>query len=115
MRLEKRSSLRKSLNSRARVAIFSQALNLLEGGHAQVRDISLSGAWISDLDLPSQSLPTAPFEVALIIEEGPLKGLQTSGSVVRFSSNGKLSWGLRFERLPERYQFMLQGFINKIQ
>ncbi|MFC1525040.1 hypothetical protein ACFL5I_01485 [Planctomycetota bacterium] len=111
--IEKRSYPRKTLNSRARVAVFSQALNLLEGGHALVRDISLSGVWISDLDLPSQSLPTAPFEVALIVEEGPLKGLQTSCSVARFSSNGKLSWGMRFEKLPEKYRFILKGFVGQ--
>ena len=79
--MEKRGYSRRSLNSRARVAVFSQALNLLEIGYARLRNISLSGAWISDLALPSQSLPTKAFEVALIVEEGAIHGVSHLGLV----------------------------------
>ena len=86
-REEQRRYLRKTLNARARVIIFSQALNLLEMGQATVRNISPVGVSISDLTVPSQSLPTAPFIVDLLIEEGPLSNIHMTCSMTRVNND----------------------------
>lgn len=77
-----------------------------------VRNISPNGASISDLEIPSHTIPTTPFQVGLSIEEGSLKGIQTTCSMTRFSNNGRISMGLKFDRIGEKHQAILRNFVR---
>ena len=122
--IEKRRYQRKGINVKAQIVIYSQVLNLLEEGTAIVRNISPEGGLISDLEIPSQSIPLAPFVVGLKIKEGTLTGIQTTCSMTRLSSwrrsamatkapNGKVFMGLKFDKIGEKHRFRLNEFVRK--
>jgi transcriptional regulator with XRE-family HTH domain len=78
-------------------------------GSGRLRDISLSGALISDLALPRNALPLQPFRLKLILEQGSLSGIEIPCQVVRLShtgsregeNKGQTALGLKFETVPE--------------
>jgi hypothetical protein len=86
----------------AKVAIFRRSdPQDLSWGHAMLRNISLTGAFLDDIRLEAQSIPAEPFRLMLEIEEDPFKNWKARCQVVRLSSNGVLSAGVRFEELEE--------------
>ena len=111
--IEKRRYQCKGINIKAEIVIYSQVLNLLEEGTAIVRNISPEGGLISDLEIPSQSIPLAPFVVGLKIKEGTLTGIQTTCSMTGLSSNGKVFMGLKFDKIGEKHRFRLNEFVRK--
>lgn len=109
--VEWRRSPRRSLSTRVRIVVLSRDAIWGEG-YAVVRNISPGGVMISDLQLV-QSLPAEPFKLALVIEDGALKGLQATCRVRRISSNnGTLALGLEFERIPEKQMDLIRRFVS---
>lgn len=112
--LEKRSYPRRKVNVRTRLVIIDEpGEKIREQGSALVRNISPKGVLISDLDLPTRSLPITPFKVNLIItEEGPLNRLQMLCSVRRVTNNGQTRLGLNIDKIPEKHQAILREFVR---
>jgi hypothetical protein len=103
---------RRKLDLPARVVILSYPDGLIqEEGHARVRNISPRGVLLSDLNLPSQSLPLLPFQLALFIEDGALERIHMMCSIKRLVSNGKPSLSLSIEQIPEKCKARLIKFL----
>lgn len=80
-------------------------LSLKEGtvfdqGKATLKDISLYGARVSELHLPSGTFPAKPFLLTLCPSGKPLENLELKGQVVRLHANDSLELGIAFEESP---------------
>ena len=101
----------KTLNARSRIVIFSEPLNIMEEGQAIVRKLSTNDVVISDLVLPNQLLPIAPFQVGICIEEGHLKGLYMTCFLKGITNNHKMTWRLRISKIGESHRQRLDYFL----
>lgn len=110
---ERRRFSRKAIDVSTRIVIQDVVTGeIKEEGYARIRDISPGGALISEIDLPSQGLPITPFQVALIIEEGVLKGIQMTCWVKRiFNGTTSLSCALQFEKISDKHRARLWNFV----
>jgi len=112
-RQEQRRFPRREVNAPARLYVIDEPEERIrETGLAVVRNISLSGIFISDLVLPTQSLPVTPFKIALVIDEGPLSKIQMTCSIKRLANNGRPGLGLGIECIPEKHQAKLREFLR---
>jgi transcriptional regulator with XRE-family HTH domain len=90
---------------RREVAIGAEVLiNLKDGsqydhGIATIRDISLGGARVADLETSLGALPTQPFTFMLKPMQQPLEGMELSGRIVRLHMNGATTFGVEFSKL----------------
>jgi transcriptional regulator with XRE-family HTH domain len=71
---------------------------ITESGRGRLRDISRSGARVSDLQIPSGTLPAGPFKFVLKIR-GLKSRKPVKGTPVRVVNNGEVDYALRFDRL----------------
>jgi hypothetical protein len=111
-------------NAKAHIVIFSQSINLMEEGYALIQNISRNGAWFSNLELPSHSLPITSFLVEFHIQECLLSGSRIICSMSRFSNpvrgkasngvnTGQLSLGLRLDKILDKDQDKIRNYIKK--
>ncbi|MBV8879619.1 MAG: PilZ domain-containing protein [Planctomycetaceae bacterium] len=77
------------------VLIYSRAGTLIEQGAAIIRDMSPGGALLSDVQLPSASLPIHPFLVGLRAKPPTLTS-EVRGRVVRLETGSKVTLGIEF-------------------
>jgi len=111
---EQNKHSRQELNLSVRVVILSQLSGqIIEEGQAIIRHLKLTGVVISDLELPNQALPLTPFQIALIIEEEPLKRIHMLCSVRQFFHNGNPGLVLNIDKIPEKHRARLWEFIRK--
>ncbi len=80
----------------AELSIYGKDGRLYDQGVATIRDISLSGARISDVTLPLGSIPVEPFSVGLRPMQKPVDDLELQGRIVRIHANGSVSYGVQF-------------------
>lgn len=99
--------------------------NIIEEGSARICNINLPN-WISgeaglleievsDIEIPSRSLPLKPFQVTLFIEKWKLERIHMLCSVRWINSNGSISLGLHIDRIPEKHRFRLNEFIRELE
>ena len=84
---------------------------IIEEGSARARNISPSGIEVSDIEIPSCSLPLKPFQVTLFIEQEGLGKIHMVCSVRWINTNGTISLGLHIDQMPEKHRFLLNEFI----
>ena len=107
--IEKRGYPRTTIDQTTRIVIQDAVTGKIKDeGYARIHNISAGGALISEFELFGQGLPVTPFQVALIIEQGILKGIQTTCSV-KWVSNGHQppSCGLQFEKIADKHRARL--------
>lgn len=92
--------------------IYSRDGSLYDQGVATIRDLSLSGARITDVALPLGNLPTEPFTVAIRPMLKPLDDVEIPGRVVRLLTNGSLSYGIEFIRIDASVQKKLRKVVG---
>ena len=73
--------------------IYTPAGTLLEQGAAVIRDLSAGGALLTDVRLPSERLPIAPFTIGLKAQS---LAMEMRGRVVRLNSGSRLALGVEF-------------------
>jgi len=56
-------------------------------GHAKLRDLSRTGARLTNILLPGDSLPAAPFQIEIVIRSGNYVGLGLRAKPVRFAQS----------------------------
>lgn len=111
---ERRQFFRRTVDAQARLVILTQPEgDIIEEGIAKVCNIGLGGALVSDITLPSRSLPLKPFQVVLFIQEGVLEKVHMACSVSRIASNGKVSLGLTIDRIPEKHNARIWEFVRR--
>lgn len=80
----------------AELSIYGKDGRLYDQGVATIRDISLSGARISDVTLPLGSIPVEPFSIGLRPMQKPVDDLELQGHIVRIHVNGSVTYGVQF-------------------
>jgi transcriptional regulator with XRE-family HTH domain len=80
-----RKNPRKEVSVPLEVSIYLDGGRLFDRGTAQMRNVSLSGAVLSGIILPQQSMPLQPHTIGIRLLEGPLKGTEIMGRPVRFT------------------------------
>lgn len=83
----------------AEVVILSKDGAVYDQGVATIRDISLGGARVTELDTSQGTLPTVPFTLTLKPMQEPLEGMELSGRIVRLHMNGATTFGVEFSKL----------------
>lgn len=76
-------------------------LNAHEEGKAKVENISLGGAYLSQIKLEKGNIPTDTFRFMLGIDQPPLKDWHAECKVVRLKANGALTAGIQFVNLSQ--------------
>jgi hypothetical protein len=88
-----------------------------EAGFAKICKISLNGVLISDVIIPSRTLPITTFKIGLFIEDNTLGKIQMLCSVRKVTYNGSLTLGLNIERIPEKHRERIEKYLknNELQ
>jgi len=90
---------RKELSVGVEIYVYHKDGSLYDQGVATMRDVSLGGARISDVALPTGSLPVTPFTVGIRPMQKPGDDLELQGQIVRLNANGATSFGVQFGKL----------------
>lgn len=78
-------------------------------GLATMENISFGGTFLSEFSLNGGTIPCEPFRVLLEADQEPLKGWKAHGKVVRLQSNGSVSAGIQFTRVPKTSMKMIKA------
>lgn len=103
---------RKELSLGVELYVYHRDGSLYDQGVATVRDISLGGAKISDVALPTGSLPVTPFSVGLRPMEKPADDIEIQGHIVRLNGNGSTTFGVQFGALDGAVEKKLRRISN---
>lgn len=95
----RRRHARKPVSLGAEVYIYHKDGSLYDQGVATIRDISLSGARISDVTLPLGTIPVEPFTIGLRPMQKPVDDIEIPGQIVRIHANGATSYGIQFQKV----------------
>lgn len=80
-----------------------------QSGVAVMENISLGGAYLSEIQLENGVIPCEPFRLLLSSDQEPLKDWRAHSKVVRLQSNGGLSAGVQFTRVPKASLKMIEA------
>ena len=72
-----------------------------DSGLAMMENISVGGAFLSDMKLEGGMIPCEPFRILLESDQEPLMDWKAHGKIVRLQSNGSLTAGVQFTRVPK--------------
>lgn len=103
---------RRELSLGVELYVYHKDGSLYDQGVATVRDISLGGAKISDVALPTGSLPVTPFSVGLRPMQKPVDDFEVPGHIVRLNSNGTTMFGVQFGNLDPAIEKKLRRISN---
>ncbi|HLY11909.1 MAG TPA: PilZ domain-containing protein [Planctomycetota bacterium] len=90
---------RKDISLGAELYVYHKDGSLYDQGVATIRDISLGGARITDVTLPTGSLPVTPFTVVIRPMEKPIDDIEIQGHIVRLHANGSTNFGVQFGKM----------------
>ena len=79
-----------------------------DSGLATMENISVGGAFLSGMKLEGGVIPCEPFRILLESEQDPLKDWKAHGKIVRLQSNGSLTAGVQFTRVPKASVKMIE-------
>jgi transcriptional regulator with XRE-family HTH domain len=103
---------RKELSLGVELYVYHKDGSLYDQGVATVRDISLGGAKICDVALPTGSLPVTPFSVGIRPMQKPADDIELQGTIVRLNANGSTSFGVQFGKLDVAAEKKLRRISN---
>jgi len=98
-----RRSPRISVNIPTKLEVFRvNAPHLSEQGNARVKDISLGGAYLSQISLDRGSIPSEAFRFLLRIDKPPLNDWQAECKVARLQADGDITAGVQFVNISQQ-------------
>jgi CheY-like chemotaxis protein len=99
-----------ALNIPAEVGVYSmKAPQKRDVGKAVMENISMGGAYLSQLQMDQTKLQGEPFRVLLQVTKGPMENFRVHCRVVRLQSNGSLTLGLQFVKLSKGNRSMIES------
>lgn len=103
---------RKELSLGVEIYVYHKDGSLYDQGVATMRDVSLGGAKISDVALPTGSLPVTPFSVGIRPMQKPVDDIELQGQIVRLNANGTTTFGVQFGKLDVNVEKKLRRISN---
>ena len=103
---------RKELSLGVELYVYHKDGSLYDQGVATVRDISLGGARICDVALPTGAIPVSPFTVGIRPMQKPVDDIEIQGHIVRLNVNGATSFGVQFAKLDLSTERKLRRIAN---
>jgi len=103
---------RRAVKLPADLALYLGDGSLFDRGRALVREVSFTGALLSEVSLARGVLPASPFRVVLRIKKG--EGIDLTGRVVRLLHGAELDLGVKFLDLEPAAQAAL-GRLLKVR
>ena len=100
----KRGSNRKSMPIPLELAIYNSDGTLFDKGAAIIKDVSLSGALLTAVVLPQQSIPLSPHTLGIRMLDGALKGVEIMARPIRLAHSGQgqgMNLAIEFLRTEE--------------
>jgi hypothetical protein len=98
----KRGAPRKAVAIPLELSIYNSDGTLYDKGAAIMKDVSLSGALLSAVVLPQQSIPLRPHTIGIRMLDGALKGVEILGHPVRLAHTGpSMNLAIEFLRSEE--------------
>ena len=82
-------------------------------GTGTLENISRRGAYLSGIRLERGAIPCEPFRLQLEVDRDPLKDWRANCKVLRLQSNGTLTAGVQFTRIPKSSLEIVQGLIGQ--
>lgn len=104
----RRRHSRRELNVGVELTVYRSNGDAHDQGMATIRDLSCTGARISDVQLTQGTIPVGPVPVRLRPMAKPLEGIELSGRIVRFLSERNASYAIEFGKLPSEALRRLQ-------
>ena len=96
---ERRKYPRRPVDMNVDVEILLEDDTVYDTGTGVVRDLSLSGVRLCDLDTSKRSLPVDNFRCKVFIKEPPLEGMSLEGVFMRMQMGGTVEFGLVVKNL----------------
>lgn len=94
----------------AEIGVYSlKAPQKRDSGKAVMENIGMGGAYLAQMQMDQAKLPGEPFRVLLQVTKGPMENFRVHCRVVRLQSNGALSLGLQFVKLPKSNRSMIES------
>jgi transcriptional regulator with XRE-family HTH domain len=103
---------RRTVSLGVEVCIYRKDGAVYDQGMATLRDISLGGARLCDLTLPSNTLPVEPFSVGLRPMLKPGDNVEIPGRIVRLHVNGSIAYGVEFAGVDAALEKKLRRIAN---
>jgi len=95
-----RSSARMTLRIPARIELFRPNVPRERiAGRAILQNISMGGAFLTNIELETRRLPVSPFKLLLLVDGPPLENWQAHCHVARFQMKDTLSAAVTFSRI----------------
>jgi len=82
-----------------------------DSGKALMENIGMGGAYLSEIRLEKGVFPCEPFRISLEADQEPLRNWRAHCRVVRLQSNGILTAGVQFTRVPKASLKMIQELV----
>ncbi len=91
-----------SINLPAQIGVYNLKSPLhREQGKATLENISLGGAYLTQIRVDNAKIPAEPFRVLVDVDHPPLENWRAHCRVMRLQSNGFVTVGLQFVRLSK--------------
>lgn len=103
---------RKEVSLGVELYIYHKDGSLYDQGVATIRDLSVGGAKISDVALPTGALPVSPFSVGIRPMQKPVDDIEILGQIVRLNANGATTFGIQFGKLESAIEKKLRRISN---
>ena len=110
---DRREHTRKAVDLRADLTFYLEDRSIYDRGTGQVRDLSLAGALLSEIETSKQNLPIARFTCMLTIKEKTLEGLVLEGVFRRYEMSGAIEFGLKWDRVGKKAWKRLKEFLHE--
>jgi transcriptional regulator with XRE-family HTH domain len=102
----RRQSDRRESNLPVRLTLKLHDGTLFDEGGSRLRDLSVSGARLTEIDLPKGVLPAKPFQMMIEMENFNVEAVP-----VRLISNGKLDIAVAFRNVDENTKKKLKKLL----
>ena len=97
----------------AGVEVFlPKAPEIHEQGSTQIENISLGGAYLSNIQLEKGSIPFGNFRIKLQVNQEPLTDFHAECKVIRLRANGTVNAGVEFTDITERDRAKISSLIS---
>jgi len=90
---------RNEVSIEARIRILGADRKKIDEGRAQVKNVSLKGAYLAEFHLGKNSLPVKPFLIELHLSGKTYQGINAVCKPVRFAKGEEFGIGVEFEEL----------------